>query len=75
MPDWLFTTRHPFQEEDPTPFDGQEHYVHRPILSTGASIRINLFGYLVLEPYFAFPLSAPEDRRQWVWGLDFIPGW
>ena len=36
---------------------------------------INLFGYLVLEPYFAFPLSAPEDRRQWVWGLNFIPGW
>jgi Tol biopolymer transport system component len=64
-----------FREEDPTPFDGQDHFVHRPILSTGASIRINLFGYLVLEPYFALPLSAPDDRRQWVWGLNFIPGW
>ncbi|MBL7827772.1 MAG: hypothetical protein JNJ57_14170, partial [Saprospiraceae bacterium] len=64
-----------FQEEDPTPFDGREHYVHKPILSTGVSLRVNLFNYLVLEPYFAFPISAPEGQRQWVWGLNFIPGW
>ncbi|MCB9344909.1 MAG: PD40 domain-containing protein [Lewinellaceae bacterium] len=64
-----------FQSEDPTPFDGQEHYVHKPILSTGVSLRVNLFNYLVLEPYFALPISAPEGQRKWVFGMNFIPGW
>lgn len=48
---------------------------HKPILSTGVSLRVNLFGYLVLEPYFAIPLSAPESERTWRFGLNFIPGW
>lgn len=48
---------------------------HKPIFSTGASIRVNLFGYLVLEPYFALPLSAPVSERKWRFGINFIPGW
>jgi Tol biopolymer transport system component len=48
---------------------------HTPILSTGVSLRVNLMGYLVLEPYFALPISAPEDKRSWRFGLNFIPGW
>lgn len=48
---------------------------HRPIFSTGVSLRVNLFGYLVLEPYFALPISAPESERSWRFGLNFIPGW
>ena len=28
-----------------------------PIVSAGASVRINLFGYLVLEPYYAIPFQ------------------
>lgn len=48
---------------------------HRPIFSTGVSMRVNLFGYLVLEPYFALPISAPESERTWRFGLNFIPGW
>ncbi len=48
---------------------------HRPIFSTGVSVRVNLFGYLVLEPYFALPISAPESQRTWRFGLNFIPGW
>jgi len=64
-----------FQDEDPTPFDGQNHYVHKPILSTGVSLRVNLFNYLVLEPYFALPISAQKENRKWVFGLNFVPGW
>lgn len=64
-----------FQEEDPTPFNGQNHYVHKPVLSTGISLRVNLFNYLVLEPYFALPISAPAGQRKWVFGLNFVPGW
>ncbi|MFN0033618.1 MAG: hypothetical protein ACKVUS_01040 [Saprospiraceae bacterium] len=48
---------------------------HKPIFSTGVSLRVNLFGYLVLEPYFALPLSAPQGERTWRFGLNFIPGW
>jgi hypothetical protein len=48
---------------------------HKPILSTGVSLRVNLFGYLVLEPYFALPISAPESEKTWRFGLNFIPGW
>ncbi|MGM0475422.1 MAG: hypothetical protein ACQERV_14865, partial [Bacteroidota bacterium] len=33
---------------------GEEHI---PVFSVGASIRINLFGALILEPYYAFPLQ------------------
>jgi hypothetical protein len=31
--------------------------VHFPVYSTGASLRINLFGYLIVEPYYAIPLQ------------------
>lgn len=48
---------------------------HEPIFSTGASLRVNLFGYLVLEPYLALPLTAPKSERTWRFGLNFIPGW
>ncbi|MDX1913329.1 MAG: hypothetical protein SFV22_17675 [Saprospiraceae bacterium] len=50
-------------------------FKHTPIFSTGVSLRVNLFGYLVLEPYYAMPLSAPESQRAWRFGLNFIPGW
>ncbi|MFN0213242.1 MAG: hypothetical protein ACKVT2_03225 [Saprospiraceae bacterium] len=48
---------------------------HKPIFATGVSLRVNLFGYLVLEPYFALPISAPESEKNWRFGLNFIPGW
>ncbi|MDP2424155.1 MAG: hypothetical protein U1C46_01665 [Bacteroidales bacterium] len=45
-----------------------------PVFSIGASIRINLFGALVLEPYYAFPFIG-NSNAQGVWGLNFMPGW
>ncbi|MFW5707024.1 MAG: tolB protein precursor [Bacteroidota bacterium] len=45
-----------------------------PVFSTGPSIRINLFGALVLEPYYAIPFTL-KDRWPGVWGLSFWPGW
>jgi len=45
-----------------------------PVISTGASLRINLFGYLVIEPYYAFPLqNGGFSNGQF--GLNFVPGW
>ncbi len=45
-----------------------------PVFSTGASMRINLFGAMVLEPYFAFPFIH-KGISKGVWGLNFMPGW
>jgi Tol biopolymer transport system component len=64
-----------FEKEDPTPFNSQNHYTHKPILSTGVSLRVNLFNYLVVEPYFAFPISAPKEKEQWLFGINLVPGW
>ncbi len=45
-----------------------------PLFSTGPSLRINLFGALVLEPYLALPFHT-RGIQEAVWGLNFIPGW
>ncbi len=49
--------------------------IHQPIFSIGTSIRLNLFGALILEPYYALPLSASPAVRQWRWGFNILPGW
>ncbi len=60
---------------DPDPLDGRDPVRHRPIMSTGVSMRVNVFGALVVEPYFALPLSVAKDKRAWTFGLNFVPGW
>lgn len=47
----------------------------KPIFSAGVSIRLNLFGVLVLEPYFAMPFNAPAEQRRMTFGMNFVPGW
>lgn len=45
-----------------------------PVFSTGPSLRINLFGAIILEPYYAIPFTL-DRRLKGVWGLSFWPGW
>jgi outer membrane protein assembly factor BamA len=45
-----------------------------PALSAGVSLRVNMFGYFVLEPYLAFPFNRTDISRP-VFGLGFTPGW
>jgi len=45
-----------------------------PLISSGISLRINLFGYLVLEPYYAIPFQNGGIKNP-VFGLNFVPGW
>jgi len=45
-----------------------------PLFSTGTSIRINIFGYLVIEPYYAFPLQNGGFKNG-IFGINFVPGW
>ncbi len=44
------------------------------ITSAGISTRINLFGQLIIEPYYAFPLQL-EGNSGGVFGVNFTPGW
>jgi len=44
------------------------------ITSTGLSLRINLFGQLIIEPYYAFPLQL-KGNSGGVFGINFTPGW
>lgn len=46
----------------------------KAVLSTGLSLRINLFGYLILEPFYAVPWQNGGFRNA-NFGLNFTPGW
>ncbi len=43
-----------------------------PVYSSGVSLRFNLFGMLILEPYYAFPFQ--QFLGHGVWGLTFSAG-
>jgi Tol biopolymer transport system component len=44
-----------------------------PVFSAGVSARANLFGYAVLEFYYARPFQRPD--KDWVFGFQLVPGW
>ncbi|PHI18227.1 hypothetical protein CEQ90_19015 [Lewinellaceae bacterium SD302] len=43
-----------------------------PVFTVGASVRVNLFGSIILEPYYAKPLI---EGSSWQFGLNVLPGW
>lgn len=45
----------------------------KPVFSTGVSLRINLFGAMIVEPYYAIPLSREGFSGEF--GINFLPGW
>ena len=49
-------------------------YSRVPAFSTGVSMRVNLFGYFILEPYLAWPINRTDINKP-VFGLGFTPGW
>ena len=44
----------------------------KPVFSVGLSLRANLFGALIVEPYYALPLFEGAKPG---FGLNIIPGW
>ncbi len=44
-----------------------------PVVSAGLSARANLFGYAVVEAYYAHPFQRPAQN--WVFGFQLAPGW
>lgn len=62
-------------EVDPNDPTGEHRIYERvPALSAGVSLRVNLFGAMILEPYYAFPFQR-ADVRFGTFGLNFAPGW
>lgn len=48
--------------------------IRTPLMSVGVSLRVNLFGAMILEPYYAIPIV--KDRSKFgTFGLNFTPGW
>ncbi|WP_291399432.1 basic secretory protein-like protein [Daejeonella sp.] len=59
----------------PKQIGGTKGYFERiPAMSAGVSLRVNVFGYFVLEPYYAIPFQR-KDVNLGVFGLTFAPGW
>jgi outer membrane protein assembly factor BamA len=44
-----------------------------PVFSTGVAVRANLFGFAVLETYYAYPFQRAE--KGWHFGFSLAPGW
>ncbi|HEY0971964.1 MAG TPA: basic secretory protein-like protein [Gemmatimonadales bacterium] len=44
-----------------------------PVVSAGASARVNVLGYMVVEFYYAFPFQRPD--KSGVFGFHLAPGW
>jgi hypothetical protein len=45
-----------------------------PIISTGLALRMNLFGAIIVEPYFAFPFQRRADTTTGTLGFHFSFG-
>ncbi|WP_245893615.1 basic secretory protein-like protein [Sphingobacterium gobiense] len=45
-----------------------------PVFSAGISMRVNLFGAMILEPYYAIPFVSSRTKFG-TFGLNFMPGW
>jgi Tol biopolymer transport system component len=59
-----------------SPGDGKdpEQRNSKFVLSSGISMRINFFGYLIIEPYYAIPWQNGGFKNG-SFGLNFLPGW
>ncbi len=52
----------------------QDSFDHPFIFSSGVSLRFNLFGMLVIEPFYAIPYQLGGMKSAYI-GVNFLPGW
>jgi len=58
--------------DDGMPSTFEENRRPALLMSAGVSLRVNLFGYIIAEPYFAVPI---QQGARGTFGLNLIPGW
>lgn len=51
-----------------------DRFRYDPVGSTGISLRVNVFGYLIVEPYFALPIHSGGFQKGG-FGFNLVPGW
>ena len=60
--------------ESPPVFEWDRSSTERiPVVSSGVSARLNLFGSFILEIFYAKPFQRPEKGA--FWGVNLLPGW
>lgn len=64
----------PVLDQDGNLVYGYDRNYRVPIFSAGVSMRINLFGAMILEPYYAVPFVSSRTKFG-TFGLNFMPGW
>ena len=68
-----YTTIVPDQSNNPQP-KSVNTYERVPAMSAGVSLRVNVFGYFVVEPYLAYPFQRTDVSGP-VFGVALAPGW
>lgn len=64
-----------FSNEKPSlNWNSSEDTYRFPVMSAGISLRVNLFGAMIIEPYYAIPINRSGINKG-VLGLNFVPGW
>lgn len=64
----------PVMDQNGDPVYGYDRNYRVPIFSAGVSMRVNLFGAMILEPYYAVPFVSSRTKFG-TFGLNFMPGW
>lgn len=70
----LDTQGNPVLDQSGNPIYRSDPNYRVPVFSTGVSLRVNLFGAMILEPYYAIPLIKSRSDFG-TFGLNFLPGW
>jgi hypothetical protein len=66
------TRQKPYRPKFELDYVGGEQVVpHEIIYSTGLSLRVNLMGAIILEPFYAVPI---RENSKGVWGLNLLMG-
>lgn len=64
----------PVTDQNGSPVYGYDRNYRVPVFSAGVSLRVNLFGAMILEPYYAIPFVSSRTKFG-TFGLNFMPGW
>ncbi|MGH7507781.1 MAG: peptidase S9, partial [Longimicrobiales bacterium] len=60
-------------QDSPTLEFSRRSFERVPVFSAGVSARVNIFGYIILESYWAYPFQRPEKGGHF--GFNLAPGW
>jgi outer membrane protein assembly factor BamA len=60
-------------DDEPTLEWSRTSLARIPVVSTGASARVNVLGFLIVEIYYAIPWQRPAKGGHW--GFQLAPGW